>query len=61
MERGVETKNQRATRPSIVPKGTAPEDWALIKKKLRAKNVPKMTLLFPKRYETDVRLTAFKQ
>lgn len=48
-DRGVDTKNQRATTPSIVPKGTAPEDSALIKKKLRAKNVPKMILLFPQK------------
>jgi hypothetical protein len=44
MERGTEIKNQIRRVANIVPKGTAPDDWAAIRKKLRKTKVPKTIL-----------------
>jgi hypothetical protein len=44
MERGTEMRNQIRRVANIVPRGTAPEDWAAMRKKLRKMNVPKTTL-----------------
>ena len=43
--RGTEIRNQIRTIANIVPMGTAPEEWAAMRKKLRNINVPKTTLL----------------
>ena len=44
MERGTEIKNQIRSIANIVPRGTAPEEWAAMRKKLRKMNVPKTIL-----------------
>ena len=42
--RGTETRNQIRRVANIVPRGTAPEECAAIRKKLRKMNVPKTIL-----------------
>lgn len=44
MDRGTEIKNQIRRVANIVPRGTAPDDCAAMRKKLRKMNVPKTTL-----------------
>lgn len=44
MERGTEIRNQIRRVANIVPRGTAPEEWAPIRKKFRTMNVPKTIL-----------------
>jgi hypothetical protein len=44
MERGTEIRNQIRRVANIVPRGTAPEEWAAMRKKLRKTNVPKTIL-----------------
>jgi hypothetical protein len=44
MERGTEIRNQIRRVANIVPRGTAPEEWAAMRKKLRKMNVPKTIL-----------------
>jgi hypothetical protein len=45
MLRGTEIKNQIKSVANIVPRGTAPEEWAAIRKKLRNIKVPNTILV----------------
>ena len=44
--RGTEMRNQIRTMANMVPMGTAPEEWAAMRKKLRNTKVPKTILKF---------------
>ena len=44
MESGTEIRNQIRRVANIVPRGTAPEEWAAMRKKLRKMNVPNTIL-----------------
>jgi len=44
MESGTEMRNQIRRVANIVPRGTAPDEWAAMRKKLRKMNVPNTTL-----------------
>jgi len=44
MERGTEIRNQIRRVANIVPRGTAPEEWAAMRKRLRKTKVRKTML-----------------